>query len=177
MCEAEQARVQGLTWKGGDPGTTFAAARDSASRARPVKRIADQRMPAMGKMHSDLMRSPCREAALDKSRLRPEGSLDNITRDRRFSFALPDDGHLLAICTAATDVPYDLARKRRRQAPDDCGIGSFDPAKGKIVRQCVMGGLCLGDDHEPAGALVETMNDTGSTNPTDPGEARAAVAD
>src|SRR6516165_6740232 len=160
MCEAERTRVQGLTGKGGDPGPNFAAARDPASGASAIKRISDQRMPAMGEVYPDLMRSPRREAALDEGRLVPEGALDKVSRDRRFSFALPDDGHLLAIRSAATDVLDDLAGRRRRQAPNDCDIGTVDPAQGKVVRQCVIGDHRLGDNHKTAGAFVETMDDT-----------------
>src|SRR6516225_3925229 len=40
-----------------------------------------------------------------------------------------------------------------------------------------MGGPRLGDNHKPAGVLVETMDDTGPANPADPGEAHATVAD
>src|SRR5215472_12921033 len=45
------------------------------------------------------------------------------------------------------------------------------------MRQCVMGRCRLGDDHESAGAFVETMDDTRPTNPTNSGETHAAVAD
>ena len=40
-----------------------------------------------------------------------------------------------------------------------------------------MGGLGLGDDHQTARVLVETMDDTGPANPADPGEVRTAMAD
>ena len=128
MCEAEQTRVQSLTGKGGDPVPNFPAARDAASGACAVKRIADQRMTTMSEVYPDLMRSPRREAALDERRARPEGALDTVSRDRRFSFALPDDGHLLAIGIAATDVLDDLAGRGRRQPPNDRDIGAVDPA-------------------------------------------------
>ena len=57
MYEAEQTRMQSLTRKRRDLGPNLATARDAASGARAVNRIADQRVSAMGKMYPNLMRS------------------------------------------------------------------------------------------------------------------------
>jgi len=40
-----------------------------------------------------------------------------------------------------------------------------------------VGGLGLGDDHQPARILIEAMNDTRPADPADPGKADPAVAD
>src|SRR5271167_4291210 len=106
--EAQNPRVQGLTRKRGDPGPNRAAARDFASGPRAVDRITDQRVSAMGEMHPDLMRPAGGKTAFDEGRLGLERTLDTIVRDRRFSLALGDHGHLLAVCGAAADVAGDL---------------------------------------------------------------------
>ena len=80
--EAEQTRVQGLTGKCSDPGPMCAAARDSASGARAVDRIADQRVAAIGEVHPDLMGSAGGKTAFDEGRLSVERALDTIMSDR-----------------------------------------------------------------------------------------------
>ena len=177
MGEAEQARVQGLTRKGGDPRTARAAAGDGAPGARAVDRIADHRVAAMGEMHPDLMGPAGGQTAFEERRLRVERALDTIARDRGFSPALPDNRHLLAVDGAAADIAGDLAGGRDRHTPDKGGIGTIDPARSKVARQCMMRGLGLGDDHQPARVLVEAMDDTRSANPADPGQAGPAMAD
>jgi hypothetical protein len=169
--------VQGLTGKGGDQGTNWAAARDVASGTRAVNSIADQRISAMGEMHPDLMCSAGGKTAFDECRLRAERALDTIMRDRRLSSVLSDNGHLLAVRDAAADVADDLAGKWGRQPPNECGIGPLDPAQGKVARQRVMGDLGLGDDHQTTRVLVETMDDTGPADPADPGKACTTMVD
>ena len=177
MGETEQTRVQGLAGKRGDPGPNRATARDVASGARAIDRIADQRVSAMGEMYPDLMRSAGRKTAFNEGRLRAERAFDTIMRDRRLSPALPDNGHLLAIRDTATDVARDLSGERDRYTPNNRGIATVHSAQHKVARKCVMRQLGFGDDHQPARALVEAMNDTRPANPADPGEARTAVAD
>jgi hypothetical protein len=129
----------------------------------------------MGEMHPDLMCSAGGKAAFDECRLRAERALNAIMRDCRPPPALADNSHLFAVSYAAADVPDDLAAMRERQTPHECGIGTVDPAQGKVARQRVMGGLGLGDDHQTARVLVETMDDTGPANPADSGKASAAM--
>jgi len=175
--ETEQTRVQGLTGKRDDPGPNRATARDVASGARAIDRIADQRVSAMGEMYPDLMRSAGRKTAFNEGRLRAERAFDTIMRDRRLSPAIPDNGHLLAIRDTATDVARDLSGERDWYTPNNCGIATVHSAQHKVARKCVMRQLGFGDDHQPARALVEAMNDTRPANPADPGEARTAMAD
>ena len=169
--------MQGLTGKGGDQGTNRAAARDVASSTRAVNLIADQRISAVGEMHPDLMCSAGGKTAFEECRPRAERALDTIMRDRRLSSVLADNGHLLAVGDAAADVAGDLAGEWGRQTPNECGVGPVDPAQGKVARQRVMGDLGLGDDHQTARVLVETMDDTGPADPADPGKACTTMVD
>jgi hypothetical protein len=169
--------VQGLTGKRGDPAPYRAAPLNGASATRAVDRITDQRMSTMGEMHPDLMCSAGGKTAFDKRRLRTERALYTIMRDCRPPLPLADKSHLFAVRGTAPDVAGDHAGVWGRQTPNECGIGPVDPAQGKVARQRVMGGLGLGDDHQTARILVETMNDTGSADPADPGKVRTTMAD
>src|SRR5262245_50209948 len=128
--------MQGLSGKRGDQGTNCAAALDGASGTPAVNRITNQRVSTMGEMHPDLMCSAGREAAFDA-----------VMRDRRLSPVLPDNGHLFAVGNAPTDVAGDLTGRWGRQTPNECGIGTVDPAQSEVARQRAMGRLGLGDDH------------------------------
>src|SRR6266436_2026250 len=177
MGEAEQARVQGLTSKRRNLASDPDAPRDSAPGARAVKGIPDQRMAPMGKMNPDLMRSAGGQTAFEAGRLRVKRMLDAIARVRRFAPAFPDDSHLLAVGGAAADVTGDLASARSRHTPHERRIGPVDSALGKVDRQGLVGSFGLGDDHQPAGVLVEAVHDARPPNSADSGQARAAMAD
>ena len=131
----------------------------------------------MGEVHPDLMRSAGGKTAFDEGRLRVKRALDTIMSDRGLSPAFPDDGHLLAVDGAAADIAGDLSSERGWHAPNNCGIGTVYPVQHKVARECVMRGLGLGDNHQPARVLVEAMDDTRPANPADPRQARAAKAD
>src|SRR5215472_12697284 len=176
MCEPEEARVQSLTLKCSNPGAGWSTKSDRASGARAVEPITDQRVAAMSEMDTDLMGSAGGEAALDERRLRAERAFDPIARDRGFSPALSDDCHLLAVCRAAANIADDLSGGWGRHAPYQRGIGTLDPAQGKVARQRMMGRLRLGDDHQPAGVLVKTMDNTRPTHAADPRKIRAAMS-
>jgi hypothetical protein len=126
--EAEQACVQSLTGKGGDPRTGCAGTGAGAPGACAVERIADQRVATIGKMDSDLMRPAGSKTAFDECGTGLERALDTIARDRRLSSVLPDDGHLLTVDGAAADVRSNLARRRCRHPPNKRSIGAVDPA-------------------------------------------------
>ena len=122
----------------------------------------------MREMHPDLMRSAGAKTALDECRLRVKRPLDTIVGDRRLSPAFPNNSHFLAVRGAAADVAGDLSGERGWHTPNNCGIGTVDSAQPKVARECVMRGLGLGDDHQPARVLVEAMDDARSANPADP---------
>src|SRR6266404_4882029 len=177
MGEAEQASVQGLTTKRRNLASDADAPRDSTPGARAVKGIPDQRMASMGKMNPDLMRSAGGQTAFEAGRLRVKRMLDAIARNRRFAPAFPDDGHLFAVSGAAADVAGNLTAARSRHTPHVRRIGPVDPPLGKVARQRLVGSFGLGDDHQPADALVEAVHDARPSDPADSGEARAAMAD
>ena len=177
MCEAQQTRVQGLAGERRDLSPNRTRTRDGASGAGAVNPVADQGVSTIGKMYSDLMCSAGAKTAFDKCRLGAERALDTIMCDCRPPLTLADDSHFSAICSAPTDVAGDLASRREGQTPNQCGIGAVDPTQGKVARQGVMGCIGLSNDHQSARVLVETMDDAGPTNPSDPGEARTTMAD
>jgi len=139
--------MQGLSGKCGDQGTNCTAALDGTSSTPAVNLITNQRVSTMSEMHPDLMCSAGRETAFDERRLRAERALDAVMRDRRLSPVLPDNGHLFAVGNAPTDVAGDLTGRWGQQTPNECGIGTVDPAQSEVARQRAMGRLGLGDDH------------------------------
>ena len=177
MCEAEQTRVQGLPRKCRDSSSKRPVALNGASGARAIDRIADQGMTPMSKMHADLMCSACAKTAFDECRLRAERALDTIMRNRGLSPAFRDNSHLFAVGGAAADVAGDLSCERSWHTPNYCGISAIDSAQHEIPREGVVGGLGLGDDHQPARILIEAMNDTRPADPADPGKTHPAMAD
>ena len=98
-------------------------------------------------------------------------------RNCRLSPALADNSHLFAVYGAAADVPSDLSREWCWHTPNDCGVRAVYSTQHKIARKRTMRGLGLGDDHQPARVLVEAMDNPRSSNPADPRQARAAMAD
>jgi hypothetical protein len=133
-------------------------------------------MAAMGEMNPDLVRPARRETAFSKRCPDLERALDPIPSDRRFSPSFADDSHFFAIYDAAADVPGDLAHGWGRYTPDKGGVGAIDPARGEIARERLVRGLALGDDHQAARVLVEAVHNPRPPNPTDAGEAGAAMA-
>jgi len=91
-------------------------------------------MPKMGEVHPDLMRSTGGKTAFHECGLRAERPLDAIMRDPRLSSVFADYRHLLAVSNAAADVRDNLADRRIRQTPNECGIRAVDPAERKIAR-------------------------------------------
>ena len=175
MGEAEQPGVQSLARERGNLRTARPGSSDRSPGARAIDRIADQRVAEMGEMNPDLMGAARGEAAFDLRRMAVERALHPITGHRRFASFLPDDRHLFTVGAAAANVASDLACGRGRHTPDEGGVRAIDAACGKIARQCMVRLLCLGDDHQAAGVLVEPMHDAGSADPADAGQARAAM--
>lgn len=175
--EAEPPGVKRLPRKGGDPRPDIARTGGGATGAGPIDRVADQRVSLMGKVNPDLMGAPGGEAAFDERCCGLERPLDAIAGQRRPPPSFADDRHLFAVCRAAADIAGDLAGGWRRHAPNKGGIGAVDPAQREIARQRPMRALGLGDDHQPAGVLVEAMNDARPSHPADAGETGAAMGD
>src|SRR5579883_1882692 len=134
-------------------------AAEAADAARvAVGLVADQRMAVLGHMNTDLMGSPGGETAFDQRRPVLIGSQDAVARDGGFA-ALAPHRHLLAMMRVAADRTGDLALARMRHTPNDGLIGTRDAAGSEIGRQARVRRVVLGDDHQPARILVETMND------------------
>src|SRR6185312_10952286 len=83
--------------------------------------------------------------------------------------------HFLAVARAAPDVAGNLARERARHAPDDRPIKSAYPARRESGREAGMGVGGLGDHHQPARILVETMDDPRPLHAADAGKTVAAM--
>src|ERR1700740_1544321 len=125
--KAERSRVQGLPRKRTDLGADRSAPRKAPSCARAVDWVADQGVAAMSQMDPNLMCPTGGETASHERRMAAERALDAIARYGRFSSALVDHRHFLAVSGAAADIAGDLTLRRCGHAPNKCGIGAVDP--------------------------------------------------
>jgi hypothetical protein len=96
-------------------------------------------------------------------------------RDRWLASASPEHSHFFAVDGTSADIASNLSCKRAWHTPNDCRIGPVNATEHKIARKCVMRGLCLGHDHQPARILIKAMNDTWPSNAADSHQARAAM--
>ena len=152
----------------------------SADPRPGVNRIAHDRMPSVGKVYTDLM-GPARcqlafEQAGHGSRGRSEGADQAVGRSRELpSFC--NHRHLLSVPRIPTDGTLDDAAFFARRAENDGGVGAPRLAGGELPRQIGVGGIVLGHYHEPAGVLVETMDDARPADPADSRQAGAAMGE
>src|ERR1700675_2514178 len=110
MVEAEEPRVQRLAGERGDGGLRLRLQRSAAAHrtAAAVDRVADDRVPPLSQVNTNLMGSSGREAAVDQRRHSLIFAEHLVARRRRLAAVL-EHRHLLAIARAATDIAGDLA--------------------------------------------------------------------
>ena len=97
-----------------------------------------------------------------------------VVRQCRLATCL-DDGHALAVAGIAPDGAGDLSGRRKHASPDKSGVPPGYAAGRQRGRQPDMGVIRLGDDHQTAGVLVETMNDARAGLSSDAGKGVSAV--
>ena len=154
---------------------------------RSVFAVADHRMADMGQMHPDLMGSSGLQPAFHKGGVRfrifAETFDDPVMRDGMTAvggFPAFD----LAFCTVASRASQrriDNAFQWRRGSPDIRQVCAFKRAAasmiGKLFRQVTMRCVVLGNHHDAARVLVETMHDAWSAYAADARKGLAAMMD
>ena len=174
MLETQPSRMQGLAREGVEGSAKRCREGAAAASAAAIDGIADEGMALRGEVDADLVRASSGEAAFHHCCHVLEDAQHAIACDRGFA-ASADDGHGLAVAGVATDRAGDLAHTRLGHAPDHREIGTVDPARREVRGKCGMCLLGLGHHHEPAGVLVEAMDDARPPNPADACEAVPAM--
>src|SRR6185437_9017363 len=142
--------------------------------ARTVKRIADQGMADRAQMHAHLMRAPGLERAFEQ-----RGDLlfsaaegrDRAPMGHSLTSPVLERGHLGPARWMTSDRRIDHTLRPVWRAPYEGEIAALKLARpamvGELRCERVMGLIGLGDDHEPARVLVETMHDAGPRHAAD----------
>ena len=178
MAERQRPGVQRLAAEGLQRASRGLRQACDPVRAGPaVERVAQERMAARAQMHADLVRAAAHEAAFNQAGAAAGQGLDDPVAGARRPAAAGQHGHLLAVARAASDVAFDLAGPGLRHAPDHGEVSAFDPARGELPDQPLVGALGLGGDHQAAGVLVQAVHDARPALAADAGQPRAAVGE
>ena len=137
-----------------------------------VERVADKCMTLVGHVDPDLVGPARHQAAVDQTGPVP-AFLDG--EDGSGWTTIPDNGHPLTVLWVTVDGCIDHAFTLRETAVADgeIGLAHLTPTKGQSQR--LVRPVRFGHDHEPGGVLVETVDDSGARDPTDPREIIAMV--
>ena len=170
--------VEGLAAEPGRQAFGIAAEPGPARRGRPaaIDRIADHRHPEMSEMDADLVGPAGRKPAFERAGSRTQAP-DQPPARRRGPAAGGQHRHLLAVAGAPPDIAFHRPGGAGRAAPDQGGIGAFDRARLELGGERAMGGVGLGGHHQPAGQLVEPVDDPRPADAPDPRKAGAAMGD
>jgi hypothetical protein len=135
------------------------------SGAAAVEAVAEHRAADVGKMQTDLVRSPSFWPGADQ-RIAGESLDDFVLGDSRASvdvFAV--DCLLFAIRWMVANRLVDHVAIHTRHAREDGQILLLDVARLKLRGECVVRLIILGHDDDAAGVAVEPMHDTGPRRP------------
>ena len=91
---------------------------------------------------------------------------------RHGALAALNDRDLLAVGRRAGEGGVDLALRRSRPSADDRAIAPIDTVVVELAGQTLMRAIGLGGDHQPAGILVDPVDDP---RPRDAADARQAA--
>src|SRR3954453_9166368 len=187
MIEPERHGVQGLTLESNKAlsdlfrrsslfGISCGIPRTSTmyrptTSAATIDWISDQGMSDMSHMHSNLVSAPSCQGAFDQGRHSAECLQHPVAGQRRFATGY--DGHLLSVGRTAADIALDLAPGGGGHAENDGLICTAERPVGKLRRECGVRKIVLGDHHQPAGVLVQPVDDP---RPADAADARQPVA-
>ena len=123
--------------------------------------IPHQGMSQMGKMNPDLVRS-ARFEGYGQKRKSLFAIFDFSPEGECVSTAASSDRHLFSADGMAGDGKVDAAAFHGRNAVNQGRIFFSDGAVLKLLRQCLMGHIMLGNEHESGGIFIEPVNDAGS---------------
>ncbi len=129
------------------------------SRVAAVERVTRARVLLGRHVHADLVSSPGLEVHLQEGRATHR--LERVVV-RHARLAVGRDGELPAGARMAADRRVDRAGERVGMALHDRVVDLGDLAVVERALQPRVGPLALGDDHQPAGADVEAVDDAGT---------------
>ena len=185
VVEDKKFGVQCLPAKGGQRGLRFWPELVHA-RLEPsaVSGVAEQGVANMRHVHADLMGPAGFQRATHERRRCQPGRKPTARVARRRLVArggmaavnVANHGHACAVMQFAADGALDAAGVGFRHAPHQRRIAPLQTAVGamgrELPRQALVRRIGLGDDHQPAGILVEPMHDP---RPSHAADARKAV--
>lgn len=87
------------------------------------------------------------------------------------------DGHALAVEVVAADGAIPEAVGRSGAADDEGEVGFVERAVFELGGEGVVGGVVFGDDEDAAGFAVEAVDDAGTQDAADAGEAGTTVVE
>ena len=135
-------------------------ASDAAAPASRVDRIADDGMPDVLEMNSDLVRAT--RVQLEAQQLAGAEPCHHEGIGSRRA-AVGHDRHALSIPGMAGQRCLDHSGARVQMTPGERGVGACHPARGNGVAEPSMREVGLGDDHETGGVAIEAMHDARAT--------------
>ncbi len=162
--------------------------RRRALSAPPIDRIADQGVADMRRVHADLMGAAglksAGEAGRNAAALAGKPFIDVKVGDR--TPAGGDNGHAGAVRGVPVDPrlnpeppldqPARMTRMGRvRDAVANRHVATIDTVIGELFREPCLRAVGFRHDEQPAGILVNAMDDTRTRSPADPGQSVAAV--
>lgn len=144
MVELQPECVQGLA---ADPGIASAAA---------IDRITNDRMPEMGEVHPDLVSPPGNEIRFDQGGIR-KPLQHAVPGDRRP--AAWHHRHPRPVPWMPPNGGVDSSLNSRHDPVRQRKVGAADSARRHLLLQSAERPLCLGDDEQPGGVLIQPVHD------------------
>ena len=141
-----------------------------------IEGITQHGVAFRGHVNANLVGSSGGERALEKCRSVAPAALCPVAGQCRFA-TCADDCHALAVAGVAPDGAGDISGWRKHAPPDKGNVLPGDAAAGERRRESDVGFVCLGDDHQTAGILVEAVNDAGACLAADAGKGVPAVGE
>src|ERR1035437_8333801 len=151
--------------------------------AGAVAGVAQDRMPDMGQMHSNLVGAAglqgASQQAGDRLAVGADRALERLPMGYRLAAAFAHSA-FVARLRMTVERSVDGAFRAGGRAPDQGEIAALDAAVGlvgELGAERAMGGVGLSNDHEAGGVLVEPVHDAGPLHAADAGQAVAAMGD
>ena len=132
-------------------------------------------MADVGQMNANLVRPPCVQRQLNKSKS-VAFFQHPVIGDRRPA-ARDAAGHFLAIVFAAADDRFNAPARPLDFSAADSAINLLNGSRFELGNKRLMRGVGLGDDDAAAGAFVESMNDAGPFDATNSSKLSPAVVE
>ena len=132
----------------------------------PVRGVAQQRVPKVPRVHTDLVGAPGLEPEAHERQVPPvEGLQHFVVRDRGLALAGPRHRHSQPVRRVPTDGGVDAAGGRVRHAPEHRDVQAARRARGELGGEAGVGAIVLGHHHHAAGAAVQAVHNAGARAP------------